>query len=201
MSGTASCGGRFISGPCSCVPLRDLDLAADEIDAGDHFGDGVLHLDARVHLDEEPLSGVGIDEKLDGAGVVVAGGLSRAARRRRRARCGPSDRDRRPARLRRPSGGGAARSNRARRGGRCCRGGRRGSALRCAWRGECTSRGTPRRCQRRAPASRRASSSSACEIAGLVDDAHAASAAAEGRLDDQRKADSLRDLRAASAGR
>jgi hypothetical protein len=37
------------------VALRDEDLGADEIEAGDDLGDGVLDLDARVHLDEEPL--------------------------------------------------------------------------------------------------------------------------------------------------
>ena len=31
---------------------RDLDLLVDEVDAGDHLGDGMLDLDARVHLDE-----------------------------------------------------------------------------------------------------------------------------------------------------
>jgi hypothetical protein len=37
------------------VALGDEDLRADEIDAGDTLGDGVLDLDARVHLDEEPV--------------------------------------------------------------------------------------------------------------------------------------------------
>ena len=55
-------------------PLRDLDLAAHDVDAGDHFGDGVFHLDARVHFDEVPLVGVGVDQELDCAGVVVTGG-------------------------------------------------------------------------------------------------------------------------------
>ena len=48
------------------------DLRAHEVDAGDLLGDGVLDLDARVHLDEEPLVAVGIAEELDGARVVVA---------------------------------------------------------------------------------------------------------------------------------
>ena len=39
-----------------------------------------------------------------------------------------------------------------------------------------------------------ASSSSAGEVGGLVHDAHAASAAAEGRLDDEREADLRRHL-------
>ena len=52
--------------------LGDQDLAPDEVDAGDHLGDGVLDLDPRVDLDEEELAGVGIDQELDGPGVVVA---------------------------------------------------------------------------------------------------------------------------------
>ena len=53
------------------VALRDLDLAAHDIDAGDHFGDRVLHLDARIHFDEEPLVAIDVDQELDRAGVVV----------------------------------------------------------------------------------------------------------------------------------
>jgi hypothetical protein len=56
------------------VTLRDLDLAAHDVDAGDHFGDSVFHLDARVHLDEEPLAAIHVHQELDGAGVVVARG-------------------------------------------------------------------------------------------------------------------------------
>ena len=57
------------------VALRDEDLRADEVDAGDALGDRVLHLDARVHLDEEPVVAVHVVEELDGAGVVVADAL------------------------------------------------------------------------------------------------------------------------------
>lgn len=46
--------------------LRDLNLAAHQVDSGDHFGDGVLHLDARVDFDEEPLAGAGIDQEFRG---------------------------------------------------------------------------------------------------------------------------------------
>ena len=53
----------------------DKDLRAHEVDAGDLLGHGVLDLDARVHLDEEPLVAVVIVEELDGAGVVVADAL------------------------------------------------------------------------------------------------------------------------------
>ena len=65
--------GRFDLRAVQLEPLRDLNLAAHQVDAGDHFGDGVLHLDARVHLDEIPFAGIGIDQKFDRAGVVVAG--------------------------------------------------------------------------------------------------------------------------------
>ena len=74
---------------------------------------------------------------------------------------------------------------------RCCRAGRRESALRCAWRGGCSAPGTRRRCRTRGPLRRCASSSSSPRSAGLVHHAHAASAAAEGRLDDEREADLL----------
>ncbi len=53
------------------VALGDENLGADEIKAGDDLGDGVLDLDARVHLDEEPLVAVEVVEELDGAGIVV----------------------------------------------------------------------------------------------------------------------------------
>ena len=63
------------------VPLRDEDLRADEIDAGDAFRDGVLHLDARVHLDEEPVVLIHVVEELHGAGVVVADAVGELHRR------------------------------------------------------------------------------------------------------------------------
>ncbi len=63
------------------VSLRDEDLRADEIEAGDHFGDGVLDLDARVHLDEEPLVLVEVVKEFDGAGVVVTNLAGDAGRR------------------------------------------------------------------------------------------------------------------------
>ena len=54
------------------MALGDEDLRADEVDAGDALGDGVLDLDAGVHFDEEPFLGIHVVEELDGAGVVVA---------------------------------------------------------------------------------------------------------------------------------
>ena len=49
----------------------DADLGLDEVDAGDHLGDGVLDLDARVHLDEVELA-ILVHEELDGACVAVS---------------------------------------------------------------------------------------------------------------------------------
>ncbi len=43
----------------------DPDLLDDEVDAGDHLGDGVLDLKARVHLDEIELAG--LVKELDGS--------------------------------------------------------------------------------------------------------------------------------------
>src|ERR1700686_949750 len=49
----------------------DHDLTLHQVHVRDHFGDGMLHLDARVHLDEvkPPLL---VHEKFDGAGIVIA---------------------------------------------------------------------------------------------------------------------------------
>ncbi len=52
----------------------DEDLTLDHVVAGHFLGDGVLDLDARIDLDEVEGAAVGIDEELDGAGVVQAHG-------------------------------------------------------------------------------------------------------------------------------
>ena len=62
----------FSGASCSRWPCGDEDLAAHEVDAGDHLGDGVLDLDARVDLDEEELAAVDVEQELDRAGVAVA---------------------------------------------------------------------------------------------------------------------------------
>lgn len=51
----------------------DLKLRLDNVHAGHLLGDGVLHLDARVDLDEKVL--VPADEELDGTSTAVADGL------------------------------------------------------------------------------------------------------------------------------
>ncbi len=60
--------------------LCDQNLALHDVDAGDYFGYRVFDLDARIHFDEVELLGIGIDEELDGPGVVVAGGAHEAHR-------------------------------------------------------------------------------------------------------------------------
>ena len=54
------------------MPLGDENLGAHEVEAGDDLGHGMLDLDAGIHLDEKPLVAVEIVEKLHRAGVVVA---------------------------------------------------------------------------------------------------------------------------------
>ena len=47
----------------------DADLLADEIDAGDHLGHGMLDLNARVHLDE--IEAAVLVEEFDRAGAGI----------------------------------------------------------------------------------------------------------------------------------
>jgi hypothetical protein len=59
----------------------DSQLPFDEVEAGDHFGDRVLDLQACIHLDEEHAA-VRRDHEFDSAGTAVAdrtGGCDRAA--------------------------------------------------------------------------------------------------------------------------
>ncbi len=56
------------------VSLRNLNLAPHNVDAGDHLGDGVLHLDAGVDLDEIPLARLSVHQKLHRAGAEITGG-------------------------------------------------------------------------------------------------------------------------------
>ena len=51
--------------------LRDLNLRLHDVDAGHHFGDGVLDLHARIHFDEIQFARVRIDQKLDGRRAVI----------------------------------------------------------------------------------------------------------------------------------
>ena len=57
----------------------DAQLRLDEVDVGDFFGHRVLHLDARVHLDED-VPTAGLHQELHRARVDVADGLREANR-------------------------------------------------------------------------------------------------------------------------
>ena len=63
------------------VALGDEQLPPHDVDAGDLLGDSVLHLNPGVHLDEVETARVGIDEKLDGARVLIAGSAADGERR------------------------------------------------------------------------------------------------------------------------
>jgi hypothetical protein len=58
--------------------LRDLQLPADQVDAGDHLRHRMLDLDARVHLHEVELAAVLVEDVLDGARAAVADVLAKA---------------------------------------------------------------------------------------------------------------------------
>src|SRR5262249_3293338 len=53
------------------LPRRDAQLAGDQIDGGDLLGHGMLHLNPRIHLDEDILA-VLIQQKLHRAGAAVS---------------------------------------------------------------------------------------------------------------------------------
>ena len=53
----------------SGMPDGDADLLDDQVEPGDHLGHRMLHLQARVHLDEVELAV--LVEELDGAGAAV----------------------------------------------------------------------------------------------------------------------------------
>src|SRR5207237_6372289 len=50
------------------VTFADEDLRLDQVDAGDHFGDGVLDLNARIDFDEVKISGINVEEEFHGSG-------------------------------------------------------------------------------------------------------------------------------------
>ena len=70
-------------------------LRLHQIDAGDHLRDRMLHLDARVHLDEVKTA-VLIHQELDGAGIHIADfarDILQASRRSARALFGVTCKD------------------------------------------------------------------------------------------------------------
>ena len=132
------------------LAVGDAEHLADQVDAGDLFGDRVLDLEAGVDLQEGDRA-VGADEELDGAGADVAGllqdRLGRARTARRSApRSGTARGPPRPA-----SGGGAAASSHGWRRRPRCRGCRPGTGSPRA--GAC--RGSARRSTRRGRRRRR----------------------------------------------
>ena len=120
------------------------------------LGDRVLDLEPGVHLQEVGLVGVGVEQELHGAGVLVADlrGPARPPPSVTRRADVVADASA-PAPPRAPSGAGAGSSSRARRGARRCRGRRRAPAPRCGGRARRTSR--PAWCRRRTPTAPRAS--------------------------------------------
>src|SRR5699024_10274154 len=57
------------------LAARDPELLGDQVDPGDRLGDGVLDLQAGVHLEEEGgIGGGAVDDELDGAGAHVVHG-------------------------------------------------------------------------------------------------------------------------------
>ncbi len=61
---------------------RHEQLRANKIETGDAFGDRMLDLEARVHLQKEERRAPS-DQELDGAGVPVVGGARDVNRRAR----------------------------------------------------------------------------------------------------------------------
>ena len=78
---TAAWSPRPISGSDSGRPWAIEDLALHHVVAGHLLGDGVFDLNARIDLDEVELAGVGVDEELDGGGVVEPDGPADGQRR------------------------------------------------------------------------------------------------------------------------
>ena len=60
--------------------LRDEDLGPHQVQPQDGLCDRVLHLDARIDLDEEPLVAVGVEQEFDRARVDVAAGAGQRER-------------------------------------------------------------------------------------------------------------------------
>src|SRR5690606_7140164 len=53
------------------TPLRNENLAAHDIDARDFLGYRMFDLNPRIHFDEKPIAGFAVDEELDRARVRV----------------------------------------------------------------------------------------------------------------------------------
>ena len=63
--------GQLVLGARQRLAGGHLQLPGDQVLPGDQLGDRVLDLQPRVHLEEEELAGVGVDDELDRAGSDV----------------------------------------------------------------------------------------------------------------------------------
>src|ERR1700733_13167922 len=70
LDGGAACGHVRLSA-LKLFALRDQDHLAHQVDACDHFGDGMLDLNPGVHLDEEELPGCAVVEIFKRAGAAI----------------------------------------------------------------------------------------------------------------------------------
>ena len=62
-------------------PRGDAHLGVDQVHIRDLYGDGVLHLDPRVHLNKDVLArslARSVDKELDGASIAVANGARKS---------------------------------------------------------------------------------------------------------------------------
>ena len=98
------------------LPGRDPQLRLHQVDLGDLLGDRVLNLDPRIHLDEHVVA-VFVDEEFDRPRARVADLAGEGHRIGAQSRPQVSARCSGPARVRRPSGVGAAPSSPVRTGG------------------------------------------------------------------------------------
>ena len=84
LDGMAGGGHGFLS-ERQRLARPDPQLPLDQIEPGDHLGDWMLDLKARVHLHEIE-GAIPIQEELDGAGIGVTDRLREAYRRSAQAR-------------------------------------------------------------------------------------------------------------------
>jgi hypothetical protein len=61
-----------VLGDAQRIPLSDPDLLRDQVEPGDRFGDRVLNLDTRVHLEEVERPVFGLHQELDGTEAPIA---------------------------------------------------------------------------------------------------------------------------------
>ena len=67
----SACAGRPGSLPIFCP--ADPELGLHDIDTGDFFSNGVLHLDARIYFNKVELTGIDVLQKFRSTSVRIAG--------------------------------------------------------------------------------------------------------------------------------